>query len=206
MNSPLSTRCGRLAIVLCTFAMLSAPVASARAQDAKPFAEFSNSAESLRDSVVAIAKAQIGTRYRRGGTTPERGFDCSGLVKYIMTALNLDVPRTARQQGRVGLAMTRDTSRLLPGDVLTFGRGKRGAVSHVGIYIGDGKFIHASVKEGRVIESSIDRPFSPLIKMWKGARRILAADDSAASDSSGTAGTSGTSGTVALSTKPGGQP
>lgn len=192
MSSPLSTRCARLVIVLCTTASLSLPVAAAGAQEAKPFEALSNSAESLRDSVVAIAKAQIGTRYRRGGTNPEKGFDCSGLVKYIMTALQLDVPRTARQQARVGLAISRDTSRLLPGDVLTFGKTKKGAVSHVGIYIGDGKYIHASLKAGRVIESSIDRPFSPLIKMWRGARRFLSDEDSTA--------------TVALAGKPGGQP
>src|SRR5579872_3344903 len=65
----------------------------------KPFEAFSNSARALRDSVVQLAKAQIGKRYRRGGQSPEKGFDCSGLVKYVMSGLNLDLPRTARQQG-----------------------------------------------------------------------------------------------------------
>ena len=106
-----------------------------------------------------------------------KGFDCSGLVKYVMEALNLNLPRTAKQQAKQGLALTRDTSRLLPGDLLTFGKATKG-VSHIGIYVGDGRYVHASSKAGKVIESSIDRPFSPLIKIWKGARRVLALDDS----------------------------
>lgn len=145
----------------------------------KPFAAFSASAETLRDSVVQMARAQIGTRYRFGGESPDKGFDCSGLVAYVMSALDLRVPRTAKQQARQGLAVSKDTSRLLPGDLLTFGKTKKSAVSHVGIYVGGGRYIHASSVAGKVIESSIDRPFSPLIKIWRGARRIVSLDDSA---------------------------
>lgn len=180
-----------LTVVLCT---MVGPVASRRASaqtstapvsaaatpapTPKPFEAFSNSAQALRDSIVVLAKAQVGTRYKRGGTSP-KGFDCSGLIKYIMAALNLDVPRTARQQATVGLEINKDASRLLPGDVLTFGKSRQD-VSHVGIYIGDGKYIHASVKAGKVIESNIDRPASPLIRIWKGARRMLTFNDDSA--------------------------
>ncbi len=177
-----TTRLVRHAAVLCTVVALSTPVAANAqtvTQQAKPFEAFSNSAESLRDSIVSMARAQVGTKYRRGGATPTKGFDCSGLIKYVMSALNLDLPRTARQQASVGLALTKDTSRLLPGDLLTFGKGKKGSVSHIGIYVGDGKYIHASSVAGKVIESRIDRPASPLIKIWKGARRVLSLDDSA---------------------------
>jgi cell wall-associated NlpC family hydrolase len=179
-----TTRAVRLAFALCALASFGAPTISrAQAVDstpaAKPFEAFSTSAQSLRDSVVAMAKAQLGTRYKHGGTSP-RGFDCSGLIQYVMAALNLDVPRTAKQQAKVGLAINRDTSRLLPGDVLTFSKGKKGVVSHVGIYVGDGKFIHASSVAGKVIESPINRPPSPLIKIWRGARRVLSLDDSVA--------------------------
>jgi cell wall-associated NlpC family hydrolase len=180
MSHPSTTnRLARLAIVLCTLVTLGVPArANAQAAAPKPFEAYSNSAHNLRDSIVALARAQVGTRYKRGGTTP-KGFDCSGLIKYIMAALNLDVPRTARQQAKAGLAVNKDTSELLPGDVLTFGKGKKG-VSHVGIYIGEGRYIHASTAAGKVIESKIDRPFSPLIKAWKGARRMLSLDDSSA--------------------------
>jgi cell wall-associated NlpC family hydrolase len=168
----------RFALVLCTSVALCVPMTVAGAQAAKPFAAFSNSAQSLRDSVVQMARAQLGRRYRTGGQTPEKGFDCSGLVSYIMQALNLQVPRTAKQQAKQGLAVSKDTSRLLPGDLLTFGKTKKSAISHVGIYIGDGRYIHASSVAGKVIESAIDRPYSPLIKGWRGARRIVAGDDS----------------------------
>jgi len=180
MSSPSSNCCSRIAIVLGTTALLCTAGTAVRAQETKPFAAYSSSAQSLRDSVVQMAKAQVGTRYRMGGTTPEKGFDCSGLVKYVMAALNLDVPRTAKQQAKQGLAINKDTSRLLPGDLLTFGKTKKSSVSHIGIYIGDGRYIHASSIAGRVVESSIDRPYSPLIKIWRGARRMLSLDDSAA--------------------------
>src|ERR1041384_4642881 len=91
-------RIGNAALV----AAFCALPAMSRAQMAKPFAELSNSALAMRDSVVAIARAQVGKRYRTGGTTPERGFDCSGLVKYVLKAISVDIPRTSREQSRVG--------------------------------------------------------------------------------------------------------
>ena len=87
----------------------------------KPFAAFSASARSLGDSLVALARAQIGRRYRFGGTSPEHGFDCSGLVRYVLAALHVDVPRTAREQAQVGTTVPRDPAQLRPGDLVTFG-------------------------------------------------------------------------------------
>jgi len=130
------------------------------------------SEQTLRDSVVAVARQQIGRRYVFGGTTPARGFDCSGLVKFVLAALRLGVPRTAAEQAYSGLAVVPDTSELRPGDLVTFGNTAR--AHHIGIYTGEGKFIHASVKAGKVIESSITRQSSPLIRKLSGARRLLA--------------------------------
>ena len=139
----------------------------------RPFALWSESAHNLRDSLVAVARAQIGTRYVFGGTTP-KGFDCSGLVRYVMAALKVELPRTAAQQARIGDEVSTDPSRLRPGDLLTFGkRGQRG-VSHIGIYVGQGRYVHASSVAGRVIESDLSRTGSPLIKAWRGVRRIVA--------------------------------
>jgi cell wall-associated NlpC family hydrolase len=167
----------RTVLVLCTVAVVSFP-ASGFAQSTKPFAALSNSATNLRDSVVQMARAQIGRRYRTGGVSPEKGFDCSGLIQYVMTALSVKLPRTAKQQALQGAAIAKDTNWLMPGDLLTFGKGKKGEVSHIGIYVGNGHYVHASSVAGKVIESAIDRPFSPLIKVWRGARRVLAPDDS----------------------------
>lgn len=139
---------------------------------AKPFTAMSSSAHSLRDSLVAMARAQVGRRYVRGGQTPERGFDCSGLVRYVMASLAVHMPRTARQQATTGQAIARDSKHLRPGDLLTFGKDSRG-VSHVGIYVGEGRYVHASSAAGRVIESDLGRSSSSLIRAWRGVRRIV---------------------------------
>lgn len=149
-------------------------VAGDGASVARPLAAWNESVQSLRDSIVATARAQVGLKYVRGGQSPERGFDCSGLLRYVMDRLELALPRTAAQQALAGATVEPDTSRLRPGDLLTFGKGKHGAVSHIGIYVGDGRYVHASSVAGRVIESPIERPPSPLIKRWRGARRIVA--------------------------------
>jgi cell wall-associated NlpC family hydrolase len=143
-----------------------------------PLAALSASAAALRDSIVAFARSQIGRRYVFGGDSPERGFDCSGLTRYLMARFNVRLPRTAREQALAGNNVGTDRTALRPGDLLTFGRGTR--ISHVGIYVGNGHFIHASSVAGHVIESSLDRPPSPRIKPWRGTRRLLAPGDSAA--------------------------
>jgi cell wall-associated NlpC family hydrolase len=143
-------------------------------EHAKPFGALSSSALGLRDSLVRMARAQVGRRYVLGGTTPERGFDCSGLVRYVMAALRLELPRTAASQARAGTSIGRDTAQLRPGDLLTFGKGRR--VSHVGIYIGEGRYVHASSVAGRVIESPIDRPPTKYVRRWYDSRRVVPAD------------------------------
>src|SRR5437016_2860896 len=114
-------------IVLTTVFGIAVSAARSRAQTAAtsaavnrdgPFAGLSLSAQALRDSIVQMAKSQLGARYKRGGQTPARGFDCSGLVKYVMSVFNFDVPRTAHQQAAVGTTIARDTVHLLPGDLL----------------------------------------------------------------------------------------
>lgn len=141
-------------------------------------ASFNLAALALRDSLVSLARAQLGRRYRYGGETPERGFDCSGLVQYILAAFDVRVPRTAARQAGVGLEVVRDTSRLRPGDLLTFGDGRR--IEHIAIYVGDGRMVHASSAARRVVETPVDRAPRGLIKPWRGVRRIVFAADSAA--------------------------
>ena len=145
-------------------------------RDRRPFAALSNTALSMRDSIVVVARSQIGTRYRFGGTTPKGGFDCSGFVRYVLGALQFVLPRTADQQAQLGATVPKDTTRLRPGDLLTFGRG--GRVTHIGIYVGNGHYVHASPTAGRVIETSLERTESPLVKIWRGGVRLLADRDS----------------------------
>lgn len=130
-----------------------------------------------QDSVVQMARQQLGRRYVFGGTSPLRGFDCSGFTQYLARALGVEMPRTAAQQARAGREIPRDRSLLRPGDILTFGRA--GRVTHVGVYVGEGRYIHASSGAGRIVESDLDRPTSSLVRAWMGVRRYLD-DDSAA--------------------------
>lgn len=148
------------------------PIATRQLDARKPFTAWSESVHSLRDSMVSIARAQVGTKYVRGGQSPTRGFDCSGLVRYVMAGLHLDVPRTASGQATAGVAIGRELDRLRPGDLLTFGKGRRG-VSHVGIYVGHGRYVHASSVAGQVIESDLSREASPLVRAWRGVRRVV---------------------------------
>ena len=134
--------------------------------------------EARRDSVVALARQQLGRRYVFGGTSPS-GFDCSGFTQYLARAFGVNLPRTAAQQARVGQEIPRDPSQLRPGDLLTFGRGNR--VTHIGVYVGNGRYVHASSGRGQITESSLDRPQSNLVRAWMGVRRVFGAEtDSAA--------------------------
>jgi cell wall-associated NlpC family hydrolase len=172
-------------LLACSLVALSAVSASAQgparigtAARRKPFTDWSESAQSLRDSLVSVARAQVGTRYVLGGTSPDGGFDCSGLIRYVMGALEVELPRTAAQQARIGDEVSPDPKRLRPGDLLTFTRRGSRRVSHIGIYVGEGRYVHASSVAGRVIESDLSRTGSPLIKAWRGVRRIVAGVES----------------------------
>lgn len=89
--------------------------------------------------VLAKAFTLLGTPYRWGGESTD-GFDCSGLVGYVYrTVLNMDLPRVSRQMVNSGEAV--DRAKLAPGDLVFFGL--RGRVNHVGIYVGEGRFVHA---------------------------------------------------------------
>jgi len=147
------------------------PITSVAAKP-KQFEGFALS-QALRDSIVLIALSQVGMPYVWGEASPRKGFDCSGLVRYAMSQVHMSVPRTASQQSLLGAPV--EPRELESGDLLAFGEGPE--VTHIGIYVGHGRFVHASSVAGRVILSAVDRPPSRLIRPMKGARRLLAIAD-----------------------------
>lgn len=103
--------------------------------------------------LLSRAMTLLGTPYRWGGTTPERGFDCSGLVGYVYrTVLGIELPRVSRDMAATG-TLIKDRAALAAGDLVFFGR--KGRVNHVGIYVGDGKFVHAPSRGKDVTVSSL---------------------------------------------------
>jgi len=111
----------------------------------------------------------IGVRYRFGGQTPDKGLDCSGLVKYVFEHVTgIRMPRSAREQAKVGEKIDRDE--LQPGDLVFFNT-RRAAFSHVGIYLGDNTFVHAPHKRSSVKVANMDGTYWK--KRFNGARRLL---------------------------------
>ena len=108
------------------------------------------------EKVVSIAAGLIGTPYRYGGETPKAGFDCSGLVFYSFEQMGMNVPRTAADQRKAAERVARDD--LEPGDLLFF-RSSKGRIDHVGIYAGDGRFIHAPNSGSVVSYAYLDTPY-----------------------------------------------
>jgi cell wall-associated NlpC family hydrolase len=108
----------------------------------------------LRDRLVATAESFIGVDYAWGGTTTRSGFDCSGLVLAVYQLNGLAMPRSVRDQFRVGSAVAGDG--LKKGDLVFFSGSPGGELSHVGIYIGNGIFIHAPGKGKQVRREALD--------------------------------------------------
>ena len=127
---------------------------------------------SVRSDIVVRALTLLDTPYRYGGSTPASGFDCSGLVRYVYEAVaGRLLPRRSEEMVQLGESITR--SQLEPGDLVFFNTLAR-AYSHVAIYIGDGRFLHAPARGGRVrIEALDDRYWRA---RFNGARRLLDAD------------------------------
>lgn len=115
-------------------------------------------------SILALAKAQLGKAYVWGGTTPS-GFDCSGLVQYVFkNATGINLGRTTYDQVKDGVSVSMNN--LQPGDLLFWG--SVAAPYHVGIYLGNGKYIHAATPGQGVIVQSISSYFYPSV-----AKRVL---------------------------------
>lgn len=134
------------------------------------------SAPTTRTMVLSTADDLVGTRYRYGGTTPAGGFDCSGFVRWVFSQHGIDLPRTARAMGTAGHRIPARRTELAPGDLLLFA--ERGArVSHVAIYLGDGRIVHASSGQGEVRYDDLDSARGRWFRRHVvSARRVLATD------------------------------
>jgi len=120
------------------------------------------------DKIVAAARGMTGTRYRYGGSS-KNGIDCSGLIMVsIKNALGTSVPHNAASLYKMGSTIGKD--KLMAGDLVFFqNTGSRKGITHVGIYIGNNKFIHASTSSG-VKEDSLSTEY--YAKRYAGARRL----------------------------------
>ena len=126
-------------------------------------AQHNASAIQARQSIVQLAYSELGTRYKYGGSNPKEGFDCSGLMTYIhKKGAGVKIPRTATQQKNKSRSVRYEE--LQPGDMLFFKTSSR--TNHVGIYIGNRKFIHAPNRRSRVKITSMDNAywFSKFVK------------------------------------------
>ncbi len=130
-----------LLLILATTAITAcawAPPQPAPAPDAAVLRSVSKATQ--HNPVLQTAQAMLGIPYKYGGHSPDEGFDCSGLVFYAHRSHGIDVPRTAQGLYRAAAPIPQD--QLSPGDLMFFKtRGKR--VSHVGFYVGPGRFLHA---------------------------------------------------------------
>ncbi len=158
---------------LLTLGTFCSPV---RAQDAaSAFADTASRAKAVASSALegaqtlaSFALSLLGVDYKWGGTRPETGLDCSGLVQYVFQQVTgITLPRTAQQMSRLGERV--GTDELKPGDLVFFNT-RRFAFSHVGIYLGDNRFIHAPARGREVEIATFDANYWK--KRFNGARRV----------------------------------
>lgn len=133
------------------------PLAACSSQAPRPvaFQPSSDTLQNISHPAVAVAEQMIGKPYHYGGASPDRGFDCSGLVFYAFRHAGINVPRTSHTQYLDAFPV--DPHALRQGDLLFFSI--RGKVSHVGIYIGGNTFIHAPSSGKAVSYASLQNPY-----------------------------------------------
>ena len=122
--------------------------------------------------VLRTADSYVGVKYVWGGNTPREGFDCSGFTKYVFNKYGIALPRTSREQVRSGTAVAPDFRALLPGDIMLFAEPGQ-AISHVAIYAGDGRIIHASSSVGGVGYTDLNTGGEWFVRYFVAARRLL---------------------------------
>jgi cell wall-associated NlpC family hydrolase len=126
----------------------------------------------LAQGIIQSALDAMGTPYAWGGSDAN-GFDCSGLIRYAYGEHGIDLPRRSADQAREGVAVEREVGALLPGDIVAFGSSPD-QVTHVGLYLGQGRFIHSAATGVRISLLSQEDPDGRYWwQRWITARRIL---------------------------------
>ena len=120
-------------------------------------------------AVVEYAKQYLGYKYVSGGASPSTGFDCSGFTTYVYKHFGVSLNRTSSGQNNNGVAVAK--SDLQPGDLVIFNNDANTTIGHVGIYIGDGNFIHASNPSDGVKITTLTTGYYQ--KRYVGARRVI---------------------------------
>ncbi|MDZ7700167.1 MAG: NlpC/P60 family protein [Deltaproteobacteria bacterium] len=137
--------------------------------DAYAAARSGSPVSNIRSDIVETAERFIGVPYQWGGDSRDRGFDCSGLVMAVYRLNGFNLPRSSREQYASGVPVDRNT--LKKGDLVFFSFARGRKVTHVGIYTGGGRFIHAP-GEGKVIRR--DKLFTPVFQdQFTGARTYI---------------------------------
>jgi hypothetical protein len=128
----------------------------------------------LTDSIIATATDAMGRPYTYGGTGADgEGFDCSGLIQHAYGKHGIALPRRSTDQAREGRKIDRQLKSLAAADILTFSN-RGGRVTHVGLYIGGGRFIHSATRGVQVSTLSAEDPYGRWwFKRWVGVRRIV---------------------------------
>ena len=123
----------------------------------------------LRDEIVRTAESFIGVPYLYGGDSPDEGFDCSGLTMAVYQMNGLNLPRSSREQFQAGDPV--DRRELERGDLVFFSTTRDGKVSHVGLYIGDGRFVHAPGRGKKISVDSFSSGY--FAKRYAGGRTYI---------------------------------
>jgi cell wall-associated NlpC family hydrolase len=128
-----------------------------------------NDKKNLREEIVRTASQFIGIRYRWGGQAPDTGFDCSGLTMVVYRLNGLELPRSSRQQWKTGRPVY--PGQLSKGDLVFFATSGGKRVSHVGIYVGNNKFLHAPGSSRKIRISAMSNKYYK--SRYLGARTYL---------------------------------
>jgi hypothetical protein len=158
----------------CTFALViaTAPCALVHAASTSLAESAAATADKVwtgAQDVTLYALGLIGVNYKFGGNTPDTGLDCSGLVRYVFQEVTgVTLPRTAREMSTLGSKV--GAGDLKPGDLVFFNT-RRFAFSHVGIYLGDNRFVHAPSQGSDVMISQLSQSYWQ--KHFNGARRLV---------------------------------